>query len=88
VIRKGTLSKPTEYGRLIWLDEVEGGIISCYAVLVGNPADNLQMPASIAHHQRLFNGPPRLLTADRGCWSPENEATAKAAGLHGFCTNI
>ena len=33
VIRKGKPGKPTEFGRVIWLDEGEGGIISRYAVL-------------------------------------------------------
>jgi IS5 family transposase len=33
IIRKGKSGRPTEFGRAIWLDEVEGGIISRYAVL-------------------------------------------------------
>ena len=37
IIRKGKPGKPTEFGRVLWLDEVEGGIISRYAVLDGNP---------------------------------------------------
>ncbi len=57
VIRKGKLSKPTEYGRMIWLDEVEGGIISRYEVLVGNPSDSLQVQPSIAQHHRLVLRP-------------------------------
>jgi IS5 family transposase len=85
VIRKGKLSKPTEYGRMIWLDEVEGGIISRYEVLVGNPSDSLQIQPSIAHHQQLFKRSPRLLAADRGCWSPENETVATAAGIEQIC---
>jgi IS5 family transposase len=85
VICKGKLSKPTEYGRMIWLDEVEGGIISRYEVLVGNPSDSLQIQPSIAHHQQTFKRPPRLITADRGCWSPENEAAAQAAGIAHVC---
>ena len=85
VIRKGKLSKPTEYGQMIWLDEVEGGLISRYEVLVGNPSDSLQVQPSIAQHKRLFNGPPKLITADRGGWSRENEAAAQAAGIEQVC---
>jgi transposase, IS5 family len=33
IIRKGKPGRPTEFGRVIWLDEVEGGSISRYAVL-------------------------------------------------------
>jgi len=36
---------------------------------------------SLAHHQQLFGRAPWLLAADRGCWSPENEAAAQAAGV-------
>lgn len=85
IIRKGKWAKPTEYGRLVWLDEVDGGIISRYAVLVGNPADSEQVQPSLAHHQQVFGRAPKLLAADRGCWSPENEAVAAAAGVEQIC---
>jgi IS5 family transposase len=85
IIRKGKLHKPTEYGRMIWLDEVEGGIISRYEVLAGNPSDSQQIQPGIEHHQQVFKRPPRLLAADRGCWSPENEAAAAAAGIAHIC---
>jgi IS5 family transposase len=39
IIRKGKPGKSTEFGRVIWLCEVDGGIISRYAVLSGNPDD-------------------------------------------------
>ena len=32
IIRRGKLNQPTEFGRKIWLDEVDGGIISRYQV--------------------------------------------------------
>jgi IS5 family transposase len=38
-IRKGKAHKPTEFGRLVRLDEVENGIVSGYEVQDGNPAD-------------------------------------------------
>ena len=85
IIRKGKLAKPTEYGRMIWLDEVDGGIISRYAVLAGNPADSAQVQPSLAHHKELFGRAPKLLAADRGCWSPGNETAAEAAGVEQIC---
>lgn len=85
IIRKGKLGTPTEYGRLIWLDEVEGGIISRYEVLVGNPADSDQVQPSLAHHQQIFQRPPQVLTADRGCYSEANETAADAAGVEQIC---
>jgi transposase, IS5 family len=80
IIRKGKAGKPTEFGRVIWLDEVEGGIISRYAVLEGNPAEDAQLPPSLDHHWRVFNRPPRLLAGDRGVHTTANE---RYATLHG-----
>jgi IS5 family transposase len=80
IIRKGKPGKPTEFGRVLWLDEVEGGIISRYAILEGNPAEDAQLPPSLDHHRRVFTRPPRLLAGDRGVHSSANE---RYATLHG-----
>ena len=37
ILRKGKPGKPVEFGRMLWLDEVEGGIITRYQILTGNP---------------------------------------------------
>jgi IS5 family transposase len=81
IIRKGKPGKPTEFGRVIWLDEVEGGIISRYAVLEGNPADDAQLPPSLDHHRRVFQRPPRLLAGDRGVHTTANERYAIMQGV-------
>jgi IS5 family transposase len=81
IIRKGKPGRAVEFGRLGWLDEVEGGIISRYAVLDGNPPDNEQLRPSVEHHRRVFKKPPHLLAGDRGVHSPENEDYAKAIGI-------
>lgn len=85
IICKGKLHKPVEYGRMVWLSEVEGGIISDYEVLRGNPADSEQVQPRLAGHQRVFKRPPRLLAGDRGCYSAANEAAAQAAGVEQVC---
>jgi len=81
IIRKGKPGKPTEFGRVIWLDEVEGGIISRYAVLAGNPPEDAQLPPSLDHHRRVFHRPPRLLAGDRGVHSTANERYATTQGV-------
>lgn len=81
IIRRGKVGKPTEFGRKVWLDEVDGGIISQYRVLEGNPPDAREVPASLDNHQRLFARAPTLFTGDRGVHSPENEVTAYQAGV-------
>lgn len=81
IIRKGKPGKPTEFGRVLWLDEVDGGIISRYAILEGNPAEDAQLPPSLDHHRRVFTRPPRLLTGDRGIYSTANERYATTHGV-------
>jgi IS5 family transposase len=81
ILRKGKPGKPTEFGRVRWLAEVESGIISRYAVLDGNPAEDVQLPPSLAHHRRVFHRPPRLLAGDRGVHSNANERYAAAHGV-------
>jgi transposase, IS5 family len=82
VIRRGkTPPRDTEFGRKIWYSEVDGGLISDYRLLRGNPPDEQQWTASINQHQKLFGHPPKLATADRGVFSPANEQKAREAGI-------
>ena len=81
IIRKGKPGRPTEFGRVLWLDEVDGGIVSRYEVLVGNPPEPGQLPRSLGHHREVFKHPPRLLAGDRGVHSSANERYAVAQGV-------
>lgn len=85
IICRGKSGKPTEFGRKVWLSEVEGGIISSYRILKGNPSDAAQIQPELDHHLRLFGAPPKLLAADRGCHSPENERLAEELGVEKVC---
>jgi transposase, IS5 family len=82
IIRRGKLNQPTEFGRKVWLDDVDGGIISRYQVLDGNPADASQVAPTLAHHQRLFGHPPHVFAGDRGVHTAENELTARQVAIH------
>jgi IS5 family transposase len=82
VIRRGKVPPhETEFGRKLWYSEVDGGIISEYRLLTGNPPDDQSWCPSLKHHQRLFGHPPRLATADRGVFSEPNERCARALGV-------
>jgi len=81
IIRKGKPDKPTEFGRLVRIDEVENGTVSGYQVQEGNPADTDAWMAALQQHQKLFGQAPRLATADRGYFSAQNEREAQAQGV-------
>lgn len=80
-IRKGKAHKPTEFGRLVRIDEVENGIVSGYEVQDGNPADVNAWEPALEKHEETFGRPPRMATGDRGFHSAENERKAKARGV-------
>jgi transposase, IS5 family len=81
IISKGKPARPTEFGRVVWLDEVEGGIVSGYRILDGNPSDSEQLQPSLDHHIALFEHPPDLLAGDRGLYSEANERDAQSRGV-------
>src|SRR5216683_989264 len=69
-----------EFGRLVMLDEVEGGIVTRYQILE-HPEEHGQALEAVAHHQALFEHPPNLVAGDRGVQSAETEERLKAAGV-------
>lgn len=81
IICRGKETKPVEYGHKVWLDEVDGGIVSGYRILDGNPPDARQWLPSLETHQKLFRHPPQQASADRGVYSPENEQLAQNMGV-------
>jgi IS5 family transposase len=83
IIQRGKAPpRDTEFGRKVWYSEVDGGLISEYRILPGNPPDNQdQWATSLKHHRALFGHPPTTATADRGAHSRDNEALAHHAHI-------
>jgi len=81
IVRRGKAHLPAEFGRKIMLDEVDGGVITRYAVMAGNPPDAPELPTSLAHHQRCFEQVPAVLTADRAFFTLDNHQLAQDLGI-------
>jgi IS5 family transposase len=81
IIGKGKVGKPTEFGRLVWLAEVEGGIISRYALLSGNPDDARQLVPSLEQHICRYGRAPWLLVGDGKVTSTSNDQAAVRRGV-------
>jgi IS5 family transposase len=81
IIRRGKEAHPVEYGHKIWLNEVEGGIVSHYRILDGNPSDEKQWKPSLKAHISTFQQPPVQASADRGLSSEPNEKLAHDLGV-------
>jgi IS5 family transposase len=76
IVRRGKAHLPAEFGRKVMLDEVDGGLVTRYVVLVGNPPDAPELPNSLRHHQAVFDHAPGVLTADRAFSTMDNEQLA------------
>jgi IS5 family transposase len=81
IICRGKANQPVEFGHKVWLDEVDGGIVSDYRILEGNPSDKHQWKPSLDHHIGLFGRPPDQASADRGVYSAPNEVYAEQIGV-------
>lgn len=81
VIRKGKASKPTEFGKMVKIQEAEAQIVTHYEVYGERPSDcDLLIPA-IAVHEDLLHRSPYLVTADAAFFSQRNETAAHARGV-------
>ena len=61
----------------VWLEQLDGGIVTCWEVLEGNPSNGQQWIVSLEHHQNLFGRPPDQANGYRGVHSPNNERIAQ-----------
>jgi len=81
IIRRGKESHPVEYGHKVWLNEVEGGLVSHYRILDGNPSDEQQWKPSLNAHLKTFHQAPHQASGDRGLFSEPNEQLAQEMGV-------
>ncbi|HEX8798096.1 MAG TPA: ISNCY family transposase [Terriglobales bacterium] len=85
VIRKGKAGKPTEFGKMVKLQEAENQIVIDSEVYERRPADSDVLIAAIETHQAKLGRTPHLAAADAAFYSAKNEAAAKAKGVKRVC---
>ena len=80
-IRKGKIAKPTEFGKLVTIQESEHQIITAYEVHATRPADMTLWTPALDRHIEVFGRAPDIAAADRGFSSAKNEDAAVARGV-------
>jgi transposase, IS5 family len=85
IIRKGKTSKPTEFGKMVKLQEAENQIITAYEVYDRRPADSDLLTGAIDIHEERLGRTPRLVAGDAAFYSDSNERAAKAKGVKRVC---
>ncbi len=81
IIRKGKLAKPTEFGRLLMIQEAEAQFITDYQVCERRLSDRALWVPALDRHRALFGHPPQLAVADGGFASRKNERAAQDRGV-------
>ena len=81
IIRKGKAGKPTEFGKMVKIQEAEQQIVTHYEVYDQRPSDSDLLIPALDVHEQQFGRVPRLLTADAGFFSARNEAVAHERGV-------
>ena len=80
-IRKGKIATPTEFGKLVTIQESEHQIITAYEVHARRPADATLWTPALDRHQTIFGRAPDTATGDRGFSSARNEQAAIDRGV-------
>jgi IS5 family transposase len=81
IIRKGKASKPTEFGKLVQLQEAENQIITHYEVFDERPSDRHLLLGAVEAHEQKLGRLPRLVTADAGYYSQAQERAVQEKGV-------
>jgi len=84
-MRKGKAAKPTEFGKLLKVQEAENQIVVDHQLYDQRPEDQSLVVPTIEAHVRTFERPPDLLAADRGFWSAANKRAAQERGVKKVC---
>ena len=84
-IRKGKAAKPTEFGKLVKIQEAENQIVVDYEVYERRPPDQDLLLPTVEAHKKVFGKAPHLLAADRGFFSRRNTRAAAEAGVKRVC---
>jgi IS5 family transposase len=81
VIRRGKASKPTEFGKMIKIQEAENQIITHFEVYEKRPADSDLLEPAIQIHKERFGRAPDLATGDAAFYSITGEKAAQELGV-------
>lgn len=81
IIRKGKASKPTEFGKMVQIQEAENQVITVYEVFDKRPWDSELLVPAVATHREQFGEVPRLVAADAAFFSQANENALHEMGV-------
>jgi transposase, IS5 family len=81
IIRKGKASKPTEFGKMVKIQEAENQIVTHYEVFDKKPSDASLLVGAVETHREQIGRVPELVAADAGFYTSANEKALGDLGV-------
>ncbi len=81
IIRKGKAGKPTEFGKLVKIQEAENQVVIAYEVYDQRPNDKDLLVPSVEMHQQRLNRIPTMVAGDAGFYSAQGEVQVQDMGV-------
>ena len=81
IIRKGKASKPTEFGKMVKIQEAENQIVTHYEVFEEKPADTALLVDAVSKHEEILGRTPELVATDAGFYTQAGEKNLEEKGV-------
>jgi transposase, IS5 family len=81
IIRKGKASKPTEFGKLVKIQEAENQIVTHFEVFGERPPDSTLLLPSVEVHQQRLGRTPEWVAGDAAFYSCQTEKALRGLGV-------
>lgn len=82
---RGKAGKPVEFGHMLELQQIEGGLITHYAVHEKRPAEAPLLEKALERHAKIFGRAPKVCAGDKGFYSAAAVARAAELGVEEIC---
>lgn len=82
---RGKAGKDVEFGHMVELQQIEGGLITHYTVHALRPAEPPLLEKAIARHAGIFGHAPAVCASDKGFYSREAVEKAAKLGVEKVC---
>jgi IS5 family transposase len=82
---RGKAGKKVEFGHMVEVRQIEGGLITHYRAHAKRPAEGPLLAQAVAEHRALFGRAPEVCAADKGFYSQQGVAAVAEVGVQRVC---
>jgi IS5 family transposase len=82
---RGKAGKEIEFGHMIELNQIEGGLITGYATHAKRPAEPQLLERAVEKHKQIFGQVPEVSAGDKGFYSKQTVENVEKMGVEKVC---